>query len=126
MGVEVVVNTDVLVRNKGELLVSTELAGPFTKALSVAQKLLGRLGKQPSKSALADSGIEGGDLTERRGSLMLCVLGPERGVNFHSVCVKNEMMCFIIKVVQLLQTGTRGLWGDGNVLKVNLVTVAQL
>lgn len=44
--------SDILVRKTGELLVCTELAGPFTKAISVAQKLLGRIRKATENKLL--------------------------------------------------------------------------
>ena len=48
-------------------------------------------------------------------------------MDFRRVCVRNETEHFIIKVIQPLQKRHRGtFWGDGNVLKLDVVTVAQL
>lgn len=56
---------------------------------------------------------------------MQCVLGAERGMDLHRVCVRNETEHFIIKVIQPLQNRHREtFWGDRNVLKLGVVTVA--
>lgn len=56
---------------------------------------------------------------------MQCVLGAERGMDLHRVCVRNEAEHLIIKVIQPLQNRhMKTFWGDGNFLKLGVVTVA--
>ena len=50
---------------------------------------------------------------------MQCVLGAERGMDLHRVCVRNEAEHLIIKVIQPLQNRhMKTFWGDGNFLKL--------
>lgn len=56
MVVEITIDTVVVVRNPGELLVRTKLPEPFTKVISVAQKLsLGRMRKTGESKLLLQS-----------------------------------------------------------------------
>lgn len=47
-------------------------------------------------------------------------------MNFHIARVREEATRCIIKVIEPLQAGPGSFWGDGNILELDVLTVAQL
>lgn len=104
MGVEITIDTAVVVRNPGEILVRTKLPEPFTKAISVAQKKSGENEENRRiQAALAESGIDKERVKTSLREGILDTVCPGSRKRRNTVYVRNATMRFILNAMQPLQ-----------------------